>query len=182
MLDDAARLLALLKALPAALVALLTRGPGRPPIPDEPEAVLLHPRRRAIYRLVGREPGLSVGDVQRRLKILSGAFHNHMERLVAAGLVERRDTGTNTRLYLTDAAPPPDAPTLGNDTAKAIARVVLEKPGLDSEQIGEEAGKSQRTAQVYLRTLREAGYVELSPGEGPPLYYPTAKLRKDLTE
>lgn len=181
MLDPAPWLPPLLVGASATL-PLLTRGPGRPPIPDEPEAVLLQKRRRAIFKLVHKEPGITIGELRKRLNIPSGVFHDHMEKLMAAGLVEKQEAGGWTRLFPSGKVPPPDAPALTNLTAKEIARVILAKPGLDSEQIGEKTGKSQRTAQHYLRPLREAGYVEQGPGEGAPRYYPTAKLRRELSE
>jgi predicted transcriptional regulator len=181
MLDPAPWFPSLLAGASATL-PLLTRGPGRPPIPDEPEAVLLQKRRRAIFRLVQKEPGITIGELRKRLNIPSGVFHDHMVKLMNAGLVEKQEAGGWTRLFPSGKVPPPDAPALANLTAKEIARVVLAKPGLDSEQIGAEAGKSQRTAQLYLRDLREAGYVAQTAGEGAPLYQPTAKLKRELAE
>lgn len=182
MLDDAAaRLLPVLKALPGVFLPLLARGPGRPPIPDEPQAALLHPRRRDIFRLIQQEPGLSLSDIQRRLDIPAGAFYNHMEKLIACGLVEKRIAGTIARVYPAGDAPPPDAPALATDTAKLVAGLILDAPGLSSLQIAERLNASRRTVQVHLRNLLESGYIHQDKSGHPPVYVPTAKLRDEIS-
>lgn len=179
--DAAARLLPVLKALPGAFLPLLARGPGRPPIPDEPQAALLHPRRRDIFRLIQQEPGLSLSDIQRRLDIPAGAFYLHVEKLIACGLIEKRLSGTVARVYPAGNAPPPDAPALATETAKLVAGLILESPGLSSREIAEELNAPRRTVQVHLRNLLEAEFISQDKTGAPPVYVPTAKLRDELS-
>lgn len=170
----------ILKGLPFAVLPLANRGPGRPPLDDDPETVLLSERRREIFDLIQREPGISSLQVQRALDVGAGVYYHHLDRLVRAGLVEKRKAGSVSHLYPTDKAPPPDAPALAHETAKEVASMVLEKPGLSSTELAEALGRPQRTVLFHLRNLFEKGYVRHQRGWGSPKYHPTTKLRKAL--
>lgn len=157
------------------------RGPGRPPLEDDPETILLSERRRDIFRLIQKQPGISVLEVERRLQVGAGTFYHHLDRLVRAGLVEACKGVNITRLYPADKAPPPDAPALAHETAKEVARTILHKPGLSSLEIAEHMGRPQRTVVFHLRALFEAGYVEQDKTHKAPAYHPTKRLREELS-
>lgn len=55
-----------------------------------------NPTRLALYRLLVRagQPGLSVGEIQRKLDVPASTLSHHLKHLVMVGLVERAKNGT----------------------------------------------------------------------------------------
>ena len=58
-------------------------------------------RRIAILSLLGRQPGLTLGDIADRLHINMKTAAEHLRRLAAAGLVEKRYEGRSVCHTLT---------------------------------------------------------------------------------
>ena len=172
--DTALRLLALLKALPGVLPLLARR-----PMPDDPDVALLHPKREEINRLVTNEPGLSITEISDAVNISYSETHRHVEKLVACGLLEKR-LGSPARVYPVGKAPS-SAPALSTDSAQAIARLLVEKSGLSSEEIAEATGSARTTVVLRLRELQDAKLVKMEKTGSAPLYHATAKLRKELS-
>jgi predicted transcriptional regulator len=179
--ETAARLLPMLKSLPAAMLPLLARPHGRPPVGDTPEEVLASPRRRAIFRLTEKEPGITSLAIQQRLDIGAGVFFHHLHKLISSGLVTKQYGGNATYLYPSETAPPLEPPALAHATANDVARIVLAKPGISSRELSEALERPLRTIGFHLKKLVDAGYVEQQKGGNAPTYQPTAKLREELS-
>lgn len=181
MLDEASVWCALVLKGTCAALPLMTRPPGRPPLPtDDPDALLLSERRRAIVELVQKQPGISLLEVQEALNIGAGVFFHHLDKLVAVGLVERRKIANTTHLYPGGAAPPADAPALAQDLSKEIARLVLDSPGLSSREMAQRLARPVTTVRGHLRRLLDADFIKQEQTWSAPIYHPTPKLRKAL--
>lgn len=168
MLDMALhRLLEVLGGLVYVAVPLVQRGPGRPPLPDDPQAILENPRRREIYELIEAHPGISGIEIQHALDLGGGVLENHLNRLLRAGLLETRRSGRFLRLYAIGQAPPPNDPVLLPETTKTVARAVLAGPGRSIEEVASEVGLSYKRTSEHLRQLVHLGLVTSVPDGRP---------------
>lgn len=170
------RLVSLLKGL-AMVLPLVTRGPGRPPVPtDDPAALLLSERRRRIVQLVEEKPGISVLEAEQALDMGAGVFYHHLDKLLTSGILTKRKVGNTAHLYPSGKAPT-DPPALASETGRQVAQVVLESPGLTSREIAERLDRPVTTVRGHVKRLLEAGYFEQEQTLTAPTYFPTEKLR-----
>lgn len=179
-LDDAIavqRLLEALRPFTLAFVPLVYRGPGRPPLDDDPQAVLAHPRRREIYDLIEARPGIPSMEIRHELGVGGGTVENHLDRLERAGLIETRSSGRFVRLYPAGAAPPSGDPQLLPETTRKVARAVLRGPGRISAEIAAEIQLSRVRVNHHLRVLEEAGLVRSHSQGYQVRHEPTDRLR-----
>lgn len=174
------RLLEVLGGLVPVVVSLSQQGPGRPPIPDEPQAVLEHPRRREIYEMVEEQPGISGAGLQKAFDVDWGVLHNHLHRLVRAGLVETRRSGRAFRIYPAGQAPEENDPVLLPAMTKRVARAVLDAPGRTGMEIAGDVGISPKRVNEHLRRLADVGLVRPVVDGRQMRHEPTALLKESV--
>jgi len=128
----------------------------------EPERVLEHPRRRALWDLIQASPGLHRKEIARRLGMGRGQLEHHLERLERSRLVVRRDAGRYT-LYFPRAAGVPDAASASAAAAagsRSLLRALAGGPSPSAASLASRAGLAPATASYHLRRLRDAGLVQ----------------------
>jgi predicted transcriptional regulator len=170
----------IVRAVAVLMLPLAHRGPGRPPIGNDPESVLsTSERRREILSLIEQQPGIHSTEIRRILDLGAGVVHHHLDKLAAAGLVETREYGHAILYYAAGQAPPKDDPALTlTPSAKRIALAVLHRPGRSSVEIAREVELYPKRVSVYLTQLQEAGLV-LAAREGTRVrYVPAPKLER----
>jgi predicted transcriptional regulator len=168
----------------AGLMVTTYRGPGRPPIGDDPESALASSeRRREILTLIEQQPGIHSTEIRRTLDLGAGVVHHHLDKLVRSGLVETRPYAHAIRYYAAGRAPPEDdLSLLLPESAKRIALSVLRNPGRSSSDIAEDVGLYPTRVSTYLTRLQDAGLVQ-GHAEGRRIrYMPTAKLERTATD
>ncbi len=127
----------------------------------EPESALDHPRRKLIYDLVQRQPGLNWNQMQRATGLSVGAVLFHLEKLEGAGAILRREsTSENEVLFFTqdnvDLWRDPSTRVLfGNDSTRKVARALAEDPGCSIQDIADEVGIHYVTVRYHLNKLKE---------------------------
>lgn len=183
MLDPTAvqRLLETLGGLVSIVLPLYhQRRPGRPPIPDDAEAVLQNPHRRELYELIERQPGLTTAKVRETLGLIGGALDNHLVRLQRVGLVEIRRSGGALRIYPAGEAPAENDPVLLPAMTKNVARAVLETPGRTSDELAADVGITRRRVNEHLRLLATIGLVRTVSGQRQLRYEPSDSLEREV--
>ncbi|MEA3200067.1 MAG: hypothetical protein QOE90_1495 [Thermoplasmata archaeon] len=174
---DWQRFLLVCKAIPVVFPLLSHAPGGRPPLGNDPDKILESPRRRFILAAIKAEPGISLGELGRRVEIVGGALREHVKRLVEADLVETRIVGRRTQLYPTGAAPPNQG-VLELPARRRMAELIAEAPRTSAE-LADAVGIVERTVREHMRLLIDAGYVQVEPGLRPK-YSATPSLRKAL--
>lgn len=168
--------------VPVALLPLVTRNPGRPPLEDTPEAALKSEVRQQILSVVERVPGIPVSELQKELGgIGAGVFYHHLGKLKASGLIETRDTISNTRVFLAGRAPPVEESILLSATTRWVASCILKKPGRSSAEVAKEMGFAQRVVRRHLKRLTEEGFITIRRKGLRVTYAATAKLQRTLS-
>lgn len=164
--------------LPTVLLPLVTRGPGRPPLDDTPEAALQAESRQAILAVVKRVPGIPVTELMREVGLGEGVFYHHFRKLEASGLLETRDTISHKRVFLAGTAPPEEESILLSATTRWVASCILKRPGSSSAEIAEEMGFAQRVVRRHLQRLSGEGFITSERNGLRLTYSPTEKLRR----
>lgn len=183
MLDPADTLSCILHALGAApLLPLVSRPPGRPPIPADKDSILgTSMLRRALYERILAEPGITATKIKQELDMLEGTFANHVEKLERADLIDVRLLLGARCLYPTGTAPDTREGVFTSPTQRDVAVLVLAHPeGIGSGIVAQTVGVTQRMAQRHLWRLMGRRLVIANGGGPSTTYAPTAKLRKLL--
>ena len=176
-------LLALAKGGAVAILPLVNRGAGRPPLGDDPQSVLgASERRRRILAEIEERPGAGVRELAARLQIAPSSVELHLQRLIRAGLIETRLVGRTLRLYAGGQAPPEGDAELLTESDQNIARIILKEPGLSSVEITERAGIFRSRVNRQLRSLQQAGFLRSERDGRIIRYYATRRLTQFLED
>lgn len=132
-----------------------------------------HPLRRQALDVIAANPGASVQDVRRALGIAWGTAIYHLGRLERAGLVAVRRAGGRSGHWPLGQAPSHDALP---PTAKALADLVLGRPGLSQAELAVLAGIGAPAACKHLARLESAGLVTVERAGRTRLYRSTGRL------
>lgn len=134
---------------------------ARKPQPDTGDHVLAHPLRRAILDAIDQRPGLTMGELRKRVRLGWGNGYHHLRKLERAGLIRKERRGR--RLVLTpkgvemDAAEVEARAFLKADAAAAICADVHRHPGTDVASIVARTGLTERSVYYYVKRLTELG-------------------------
>ncbi len=137
-------------ALLAPFAALYTRLAA----PD----LLDHEVRREIHALVAAEPGIHLGELQRRAALPTGALLHHLRMLERAQLVASRREGAWRRFYPAGGAPRGE-PASGASPAQAQVLALLREGPLAQPEIARRLGISQQGANHHVKALERRGAV-----------------------
>ena len=157
------------------LLGLVNRG-GRPPV-ETPEEALKSERRRAIYALVRRRPGISISALREELDMAPSPVEQHVGILERVGLIERRRAGRFVRLYAAGSAPEEDDPALTPGSARRVALLILKKP-LSAAEVAEALSLGIATTRPILRELERTGLIASEREDRPYRYVPTERLKE----
>ena len=150
---------------------------------DEPNP-LLH-----VLEIVHDSPGLSLDALRERAGLGWGSVYQRVDLLKEAGLLREERDGKRKRLF---AAAPPDAEAcrqasvgallgrLNRDTARRVARAVLEHPGMGAERLAQLVGIPPRSVYLHIKQLVALGLVEREGTFFRSNLRPTERLRSVL--
>lgn len=150
---------------------------GRPPLDESPEGLLKAEPRQRLLRLIKKKPGIRVGDLQIAADMTTGSLYHHLNHLKKAGLVETHNAGGVARAYPAGQVVPFTEGPLDSEAVRSVAKAVLRKPGVTSEQIAAALKITPRAVALHLKTLIEAALVERVSGGWSKHYHPTDALR-----
>lgn len=162
-----------LRVLPfAPLLGLFSRIEG--------QKVLDNPVRAHVHQVVVQDPGLSLEEVRARAGIAWGTAVHHLRRLEDNGLLvsivqnaRRRYFAANTPASSHRA----HVAALSHPTARRLADLVRQRPGLDQGGLCEALGLRNPAASKHLQQLAAHGLVLVERDGRRCRYHPTDALR-----
>lgn len=127
-------------------------------------------RRRRVFALIERYPGLHQREIARRLETTPHAAEHHLRHLVRSGLVARQEEGGYVRYYVRVHAPDARPKSVGTEDRRRLAvlrqarplQVVAHLLTRDQMAMGELAqavGLSPGTLTHHVAKLEKAGIV-----------------------
>lgn len=143
------------------------------------DTVLDNPVRAHVHQVVVQDPGLSLEEVRSRAGIAWGTAVHHLRRLEDTGLLvsivqnaRRRYFAANTLASKHRA----QLAALTHPTARRLAGLVRERPGLDQTGLCQELGLRNPAASKHLQQLAAHGLL-LTQRDGRRVrYHPTDVL------
>ena len=142
-------------------------------------AVLEHPTRARIMELVAQKPGITLLALQGEVGIAWGTLTHHVRRLERNDLVAAVRQGPRLLLYAANtpqARARNDLALLHNETARRVARMVSERPGIRTGMLSQALGIRAPSACKHLGKFAAAGLVQRAP-DG---FQATDRLRQAL--
>ena len=119
--------------------------------------VLEHPTRAAIADLVRAEPGVTFGDVQRRLGLAAGQLTHHARVLEEGGVLFSTPDGQRRRLFHVQHGRVAPVPPLAE---RALAHLRREGPMRPSD-LARALGVSRQALHHHVKGLAAGGLVRL---------------------
>lgn len=123
------------------------------------EELLSLPTRRRLYEAVRRNPGVGARQLQRAAGTGWGETVYHLDRLTAAGLLDR-ERAVHQDHYYVRSVPGADRPLLSvcrSPSARRLLLALLERPGATVPELGGATGLSPGRLSVHLRRLVATG-------------------------
>jgi DNA-binding transcriptional ArsR family regulator len=145
-------------------------------------SALRQPKRRAVFELVARTPGLNKNQVARRLGFPRTTTYHHIERLEAYDLLVLVDGAREYEVLCfhpehEDLAEDDDTRLLyGQSPVRHVALYVIDDPGATTTDLVESMDNAPRTVQRHLSTLIEYGLVVRHRFEDGVEYHPSEVL------
>lgn len=153
------------------------RKPGRPPLDESPEGLLKAEPRKRLLRLIRKKPGIRMADLMIEADMSTGSFYYHLDHLKKVKLVETVTAAGVARAFPAGQVVDVPAAPLDSEATRLVARMVLRKPGVSSEEIAGVLEQTPRAVLKHLGALMEAGLVERVSEGRAKHYHPTAALR-----
>lgn len=119
--------------------------------------------RRRIREALRERPGLHFRKLARRLDVAHDPLNHHLRILRDRQLVVEEQIQGRRCLFWTGQIDPRCRRALGlaaSSGARSLLEVLRGSPGLDTTQLGEEAGLAPSTVSYHLERLQKAGVVE----------------------
>jgi predicted transcriptional regulator len=141
----------------------------------EGEAVLQHETRGDMLRLLQQEPGLSLGEVGRRVGLARGPTQWHLDKLERNGYLTRVRHGGET-LFFPRALPPQQARALAalrHPSRRALLQLAARAQGLRPSEAARELGLQPPTIRHHARELLQLGLLAQHGDERAVRYLPT---------
>lgn len=124
------------------------------------DRLLDHDNRRRIHELVLANPGITVGEVSRRIGLSYKTVQRHVERLLNAGILAHRGAGRR-RLFENHGVYSPRAKSLIAELRTPVARQIIEgiamRPGITQTELARELRLSLSTVNFYAARLLKLG-------------------------
>jgi predicted transcriptional regulator len=137
--------------------------------------------RNRIYDIICANPGISARAVHRESAQSWGTVVYHLRQLERHHLVVSRTLGRTRNYYENHGkyrGMEVQLACLQAPRALALARVVLEHPGVTQEELVAASGFPQPTTSYYVRKLRKAGLVDEAREGRYVRYVPAADLAR----
>lgn len=174
-------------ALAAGALAWRALGSLLPSIPlfsrIERDRLLDNPVRARVHDAVAQDPGLSMSEVASRAGIAWGTAVHHLRRLEANGMVVSTAERGHRRFFAanTPAASQRSAvAVVMHPTARRIAHLVAQRPGIDQTGICQALSLNNPAASKHLGRFEAQGLVLGLRSGRSRLYHPTGGLQSAL--
>lgn len=118
-----------------------------------PGRALDHPTRQRLLDVVQKEPGLPLGEVQRRLALPNGTLRHHLRFLEQSGNVRSVQDGQHRRLYPAGAGRVAPTPLLSERALDAL-RAVGPMP---AARLAQRLGVSKQALHYHVKKLLGRG-------------------------
>jgi predicted transcriptional regulator len=122
-------------------------------------AVLEHPHRSRIMRLVEAQPGLHFNGLLRLAGMGNGTLAHHLDVLVKNGRVRRVPSGGYTCYFpnargVSGVSPMPRSPG-----AQKVMQAIRARPGISNLEVAHHTGLDPGTVHYHVQRLAHAGLV-----------------------
>jgi len=129
------------------------------------EEILEHPGRAQVYELVKAHPGAHFQQLSDKLPFGASTLNYHVRVLERNGYLTRVKDGRYVRFFDRQSGRYAShrkhaVSALRNPTTAAIARAVLERPGIAQCDLAERFGIAASTVNWHIRRLMQAGLVD----------------------
>lgn len=145
------------------------------PQDDRPDSL-----QSKLAAAVAAEPGIGIGELQKRTRCGWGAMYRALEPLVLQGTIVQARVGRRTLLYPRgdDAAPglPRSHAVLKGRTTRQMVQLLASSRGVTANDLRVATDKPERTVYYHLAKLEEAGLVETTAQVRGRLFFPTSLL------
>lgn len=135
--------------------------------------------RERIFQFVAQNPGANTTEVAKAANVGWGATVYHLRVLSDTGFLACEREGRSQRWFVNGATRRDEVlgrAVLANGNAARIARIVLEKPGVEPSAVAAHANLARPTVAWHLERLRRAGLLTETDGEGGRRLYPGETL------
>lgn len=141
--------------------------------------VLDNPVRARVHEAILQDPGLSVEEVRARSGIAWGTAVHHLRRLEETGLLVSVTHNARRRYFAANTAASQrrgHVAALSHPTARRVAELVRQQPGLDQSALCDALGLRNPAASKHLAQLASQGLVMQQRMGRRCHYHPTAAL------
>ncbi|MBW3583502.1 MAG: winged helix-turn-helix transcriptional regulator [Euryarchaeota archaeon] len=125
----------------------------------ERDAVLNNARRSEIFAAIQNTPGISFGDIRRRLGLPSGSLVHHLGVLERHGFVRCVREGFRTRFYV--RGEPLDGKPYLTRTQEALLQALRANPGILQKHLAQIVGLSRQGVRYHVAQLEAMGLVQV---------------------
>lgn len=181
-----------MRALPTRIAGLLGKfGRGLlglvPIVPlfsrIERGSLLDNPIRARVHDVVAQDPGVSLSEVTARAGIAWGTAVHHLRRLEAHGAVVSVTQLGHHRYFVANTPAATQRTAMAvvmHPTARRIAHLVSQRPGIDQTGICQALGLNNPAASKHLSQFEAQGLVLSQRAGRSRLYHPTGGLHSAL--
>lgn len=123
-----------------------------------PSKVLQHDARRRLVDIVRAEPGVPLGELQRRLDLANGEIAHHLHVLERSRVLVSSRDGQLRRIYPIEMGRPPRVDDLGE---RALALLAAQPRTLSA--LARDLGTSRQAVYYHVKKLVASGRIEAHP-------------------
>ncbi|MES2154715.1 MAG: winged helix-turn-helix transcriptional regulator [bacterium] len=146
--------------------------------------LLDNPVRARVHEVITQDPGLSLSDVRTRTGIAWGTAVHHLRRLEDNGMVVSVSQLSRRRYFAADTPAASQRTAMAvvmHPTARRIANLVSQQPGLDQTAICQTLGLNNPSASKHLRQFAGQGLVLVERDGRSRIYRPTIAMHSALS-
>lgn len=150
----------------------------------ERSELLDNPVRARVHEVVTQDPGLSLSEVRARTGIAWGTAVHHLRRLENHGMVVSVTQLAHRRYFAADSPAASQRTAVAvvmHPTARRIAQLVSQRPGIDQTGICNALGLNNPAASKHLQQFAAQGLVLVERDGRSRLYRPTGALHSALS-
>jgi DNA-binding transcriptional ArsR family regulator len=120
--------------------------------------ILEQPTRERIAETVKAEPGITFGELQRRLGLAAGQLTHHARKLEEAGVLYSSPDGQARRFFHVGQGRVEAVPPLRDRALEMLSRRAM-----TLSELATELGVTKQALHYHVKKLEEAGVVAASP-------------------
>lgn len=133
--------------------------------------------RRKIYELIDEEPGINLRGLADEVDVAWGTLLHHLKKLEDNHLVKSERYGKYRRFFKNGStyteAEQERLAALSKPSTARVAEYILQNPGANQSEIGDQIGVTASTILFHVKRLKEVGLVEEKREGRYVHYYPS---------